>query len=226
MTDLTATQLAERLGVTRRRALDLLRTDAIAGRQLVNGTWLADSDSVVRYEVSARHGSGRTLDAATAWGLLWELSGLEADWLSASTLARVRRRIRDADASAIVSAVSKRAKEHRFTAANAGRASIGLIRTGRAAVSVLDTELIEDNRRVSGYVRDGAVADYARRHFMVPQLNGRDVLYENSLPIKYDSEAMPAAVVAADLAVSTDTRERSAGLQSLEGMKRRWLAAR
>lgn len=226
MTDLTATQLAERLGVTTRRARELLRSEEIAGRQLVNGTWLADGDAVARYEISANRGSGRTLDAATAWGLLWELSGLDADWLSASTRARVRRRIRDSDASAIASAVSKRARSQRFTAANADRASADIMRTGRAAVGVLDTDLIEDTRQVSGYVRAGAVADYAKSHFMVPQSNGRDVLYENSLPIDYEAETMPAAVVAADLAVSTDTRERSAGLQALEKMRRKWLAAR
>lgn len=226
MADLTATQLAGRLGITRRRALELLRTDTVAGRQLVNGTWLADSDAVARYEVSAIRGSGRTLDTATAWGLLWELSGLDADWLGASTRARVRRRIRDTDASAMLSAVSKRAKAHRFTAANTERASTGLIRTGRAAVSVLDIDLIEDTRQVSGYVRAGTVADYARGHFMVSQPNGRDVLYENSLPIAYEAETMPAAVVAADLAINTDTRERSAGLRALEEMRRRWLAAR
>lgn len=226
VTELTTTQLAERLGVTRRRALDLLRADEIAGRQLVNGMWLADSDAVARYEVSANRGSGRTLDTATAWGLLWELSGLEADWLSASTRARMRRRIRDSDASAMVSAVSKRTKAHRFTAANVDRASVGLIRTGRAAVRVLDTDLIEDTRYVCGYVRAGAVAGYARSHFMVAQSNGRDVLYENSLPIAYGGETMPAAVVAADLAVSMDTRERSAGLQALEEMRQRWLAGR
>ena len=79
MVDLTATQLAERLGVTTRRARDLLRTGEITGHQLANGTWLADSDAVARYEVSASRGSGRTLDAATAWGLLWELSGLDAE---------------------------------------------------------------------------------------------------------------------------------------------------
>lgn len=225
MTDLTATQLAERLGVTKRRALDLLRTEVILGRQLVNGTWLADSDAVARYEVSATRGSGRTLDAATAWGLLWELSGLEAEWLSASTCARVRRRIRESDASAIVSAVSKRSKAHHFTAANAERASTGLIRTGRAAASTLDTNLIEDARQVAGYVRSGTVEDYAKRHFMLPTTAGLDMLYENSLPINYDAETMPAAVIAADLAVSTDTRERSAGLQMLEEMRQQWLAA-
>lgn len=225
MTDLTATQLAERLGVTKRRALDLLRTEEIAGRQLVNGTWLADSDAVVRYEVSASRGSGRRLDTATAWGLLWELSGLEVDWLSASTRVRVRRRIRDSDASAITSAVSKRTRAYRFTAANAERASAGLIRTGRSAVNVINTDLIEDTRQVSGYVRAGTVSDYAKSHFMVPHVNGRDVLYENSLPVDYEADMMPAAVVAADLATSTDTRERSVGLQALEEMRQRWLAA-
>lgn len=225
MTDLTATQLAERLGLTKRRALDLLRTEEIAGRQLVNGTWLADSDAVVRYEVSASRGSGRTLDTATAWGLLWELSGLEADWLSASTRTRVRRRIRGSDASAIASAVSKRTRAHRFTAANAKRASADLIRTGRSAVRVLDTDLIEDTRQVSGYVRSGTVSDYAKSHFMVTEVNGRDVLYEHSVPIDYEAETMPAAVVAADLATGTDTRDRSAALRALEEMRQRWLAA-
>lgn len=226
MPDLTATQLAERLGITTRRARELLRSEEISGRQLVNGTWLADSDAVARYEISGSRGSGRILDAATAWGLLWELSGLDAGWLSTSTHARVRRRIRDSDASAIAAAVSKRTSSQRFTAANAARASVDIIRTGRAAVGVLGTDLIEDTRHVSGYVRAGAVADYARDHFMIPQSNGRDVLYENSLPIEYEAGTMPAAVVAADLAISTDTRERSTGLQALEKMRRQWLAAR
>lgn len=226
MVDLTATQLAERLGVTTRRARDLLRSEEIAGRQLANGTWLADSDAVARYEVSASRGSGRTLDAATAWGLLWELSGLDADWLSASTRARVRRRISESDADALAAAVSKRTRAHRFTAANAERASAGLIRTGRAAVSVLDTDLIEDARQVAGYVRSGTIDDYARSHFMIPAAAGHDVIFENTLPIDYAGETMPTAVVAVDLAVSTDTRERSAGLRRLEEMRQRWLAAR
>ncbi|UOR02412.1 phage antirepressor KilAC domain-containing protein [Leucobacter allii] len=226
MVDLTVTQLAERLGVTTRRARDLLRSEEITGRQLANGTWLADSDAIARYEISASRGSGRTLDAATAWGLLWELSGLDADWLSASTRARVRRRIRDSVAEALAAAVSKRTRAHRFTAANAERASAGLIRTGRAAASVLDTDLIEETRKLTGYVRSGTVEDYARSHFMIPTAAGHDVIFENTLPIDYAAETMPAAVVAADLAVSTDTRERSAGLRALEEMRQRWLAAR
>ena len=109
MVDLTASQLAERLGVTTRRARDLLRSEVIAGRRLANGIRLADSDAVARCELSANRSSGRTLDASTTRRLLWELSGLDADWLSASTRARLRRRIRDSDAAAIAVAVSKHA---------------------------------------------------------------------------------------------------------------------
>jgi len=36
---------------------------------------------------------------------------------------------------------------------------------------------------------------------------------------------MPAAVVMADLPVSTDTREHSAGLSALEELRQTWLAA-
>ena len=172
--------------------------------------WLADPEAVARYEISARRGSGRTLDASTAWGLLWELSGLDADWLSDSTRARVRRRIRNSDATSIAAAVASRTRAHRYTSANTERAAAGLIRTGRSAASLLGTDLIEDTRNVAGYVRSGSVDDYASAHFLVEHVNGKDVLYENTLPISYGADAMPPAVIAADLSASTDTRERSA----------------
>lgn len=225
MTDMTATELAERLGVTRRRATDLLASGAIGGRRLANGTWLVDADSVIRYESAARRRRGRTLDAATAWGLLWELSGLDADWLTPSTRSRVRRRIRQTGAEDLSRAVAGRTTARRYRAANAVRAAEGLIATGRAAAGRLGTELIDDRRWVSGYVRAGTADEYAEGRFMVGDIAGRDVLYENTLPIRYDEDAMPAAVIAADLAMSTDTRERSVGLSALEELRRAWLDA-
>lgn len=225
MTELTVTQLAERLGVTTRRARDLLDSGRVAGRQLANRTWLADSDSVLRYEATTRRGKGRGLDPASAWGLLWELSGLKADWLTPSTHARVRRRIRELSPDQVVKAVSTRTTAHRYTAANTKLASTGLIATGRAAAGSLGSDLIDDHRRVCGYVREGSADDYAQQHFMVTQTNGQDVIYENTLPARFDGDLMPAAVVAADLAASTDTRERSTGLKVIEELRQTWLAA-
>lgn len=48
---------------------------------------------------------------------------------------------------------------------------------------------------------------------MVAKTNGQDVLFENTLPVQYDSKVMPEAVIAADLGLSMDTRERSAALR-------------
>ncbi len=226
MADMTATELAVRLGVTRRRATDLLVTCSIDGRQLANGHWLADVDSVTRYESGARRGKGRILDSSTAWGLLWVLSGLRADWLGASTRSRVGRRIRESGAEELARAVSARTSVRRYRAANAQRAAGGLIATGRAVAGRLGTDLMDDTSWVAGYVRTGTADEYAAEHFMVADSSGQDLIYENTVPTAFDGDAMPVAVVAADLAVSTDTRERSAGLRALDELRQAWLAAR
>lgn len=225
MADLTATELASRLGVSRRHAVDLLANGAIDGRKLSSGAWLADADSVHRYEISAHRGGGRKLDTDTAWGILWELSGLQAAWLTPSTLSRVRGRLRTWDTEELARAVSGRTRAHRYRAANAAKAGEDLIATGRSAAGQLRVGLMNDTRQVSGYVRQGEVGEYARTHFMVASTSGQDVLYDNTLPVTYDGDTMPAAVIAADLAVSTDTRERSGGLRALVELRNAWLAS-
>ncbi|MFF0911512.1 hypothetical protein ACFWZW_12540 [Microbacterium enclense] len=224
MVELTATELATRLGVSRRHAIDLLASGAIAGRKLSSGAWLAHSDSVLQYETAAQRGSGGRMSAATAWGLLWELSDMDATWLSPSTLRRVRGRLRAQSAEDIARAVSGRTRLHRYRAANAAKANLDLIATGRAAASVLKVGLMDDARQVSGYLPQGVdAATYASTHFMVADPAGRDVLYMNTVPIPTDGGVMPVAVIAADLAVSSNARERSGGLRALDQLRRQWL---
>ncbi len=160
---------------------------------------------------------------SSAWGLLWELPGRYADRFPQSTRVRVRRRIRESSAEQTVGAVAKRTITRRYIAANVERARAGLITTG-AAAGMLGTELIDDRRRVAGYVREGSADDYATRQFMLADRAGQDVLYENTLPIECHGDVMPKAVVAADLATSIDTRERSAGLAMIERLRQAWLA--
>mgnify|MGYP003397866564 FL=1 len=226
MVELTASELAARLGVSRRHASGLLGAGAIDGRQLSSGAWLADSDSVARYEVAARLGKGRKLDVDTAWGLLWELSGLDAHWLAPRTRSRIRARLRTASAEEISRAVADRTRAHRYQSASTARAAKGLITTGRAAAGALDVGLMNDSRTAVGYARSGSAAEHARGRFMVASLTGHDIIYDNTLPINYEGERMPLAVIAADLAASTDTRERSGGLRALEELRDVWLTAR
>ncbi|MBP3976248.1 hypothetical protein [Microbacterium sp. BLY] len=222
MVELTAPELAERLGITRRYAIDLLACGAITGRQLPSGAWLADSDSVARYEAASRRGSGRRLEPGNAWALLWILSGLTPTWIPSSTLSRLRGRIRRATPEEIARAVSSRTTTHRYQAANAAKAAEGLIATGRAAAGQLGVGLMDDRRAAVGYATRTA-AEYAKSRFMVESATGQHVVYDNTLPVPYSGDTMPLAVIAADLSVSTDTRERSAGLRALEELRARWL---
>lgn len=162
MVDLTATELASRLGVSRRHAIDLLADGTIAGRKLSSGAWLANSDSVLYYETSAQRGSGGRTSSATAWGLLWDVSDLHATWLSPSTLWRVRKRLREWSAEEIARAVSGRPRVHRYRAANVGRASEDLISTGRVAARLMKVDLMDDTRHVCGYRFDVERPGYRR----------------------------------------------------------------
>lgn len=222
--EITTADIAHRLGVTDRRARMLLADGAISGRQLPSRDWLADNDDVVRYLQRRRQTAGRGLNRATAWAILYELSGVEAaGLLPRATYARARTRIRTSSAEDLATAVAGRTATRRYRSANVVKAQADLIRTARAASDLIGSDLLPDTRRVAGYVPAGtAVADYARTHFMVEDPTGQDVLYENTAPLRTYTEPL-AAVVASDLAISTDTRERSAGLHALDEMKRSWL---
>lgn len=223
MVDLTATELSQRLQLSRRQVTELLSSGVIDGRQLSSGAWLADSDSVARYEAGHRRGSGRTLDASTAWAMLWMLSGLDADWVTPSTRSRVRARLRHSSAERLARDVAARTRAHRFEAANSARAREGLIATGRAVAGLLGVGLMDDRRFATGYARATAV-EHAATRFMVESPTGPHVIYDNTLPIEYDGDVMPLAVVAADLAVSTDVREHAGGLRALENLMTAWRA--
>lgn len=222
MVELTAVELAKRLDVTRRHAIDLLSSHDIAGRQLPSGAWLADSDSVARYEASARgRGSGRKFAPDNAWALLWILSGLEPSWASPVVRSRIRVRLRTDSPDALARAVASRTTAHRYQAANPAKAAEGLIATGRAAAGQLGIGLMDDRRAAVGYA-PAMAAEYAKKRFMVESPTGQHIVYDNTLPMPYAGDTMPLAVIAADLAVSTDTRERSGGLQALEALRTKW----
>lgn len=212
----TVAEVSERLGLTMRRVRQLIGTGEVSGEQH-GKLWLIDADSVTRYEVRSVS-RGRRLNVESAWAMLYALSGRDADFLAASTRTRLRRRLQEIDASTFADLVATRTRAHRFRAANAAKAQADLVGTGRAAAGLIVSDLLPDDRRVAGYVPAGiGIADYAKSHFMTPDVTGHDVLYENTAPGGGYTKPLPA-VVAADLALSTDTRQCSAGLRALEGL--------
>lgn len=51
--------------------------------------------------------------------------------------------------------------------------------------------------------------NHASAHSMVADLASPDILFDNTLPIPFAEDVMPVAAIAADLAVSSTTHERS-----------------
>lgn len=211
------------LGVSQRQVTDLLRAGKLAGEQLSDGTWLVTPRSISERRLLST-GAGRTWSAASSWALLGELSGQSSTGLSQSTLARVRRRIRTSTAEEIARKVASRTITHRYTADSLTKTGGELVLTGRSAAEAIDTELTGQTHFVEGYLRGEALESFARRHLLSPDDNGDVAIYERHDALNFDGRYAPGAVIAADLARSKSTRERSAGLVALEEMRQQWLA--
>ena len=223
MDDLMTKDAAVALGVSQRQVTDLLRAGKLAGEQLSDGTWLVTLRSISERR-SLNAGAGRTWSVASSWALLSELSGQSSTGLSQSTLARIRRRIRSSTADEIARKVASRTVAHRYTADSMAKTASELVLTGRSAADVIDTELTSQTQVVEGYLRDETLDSFARRHLLSADNNGDVTIYERPESLNFDGRYAPDAVIAADLARSTSTRERSAGLAALEEMRQRWLA--
>ncbi|WP_294180094.1 hypothetical protein [uncultured Schumannella sp.] len=224
MHEMSVATLARQLGVTQRRANQLVAGGQISARRTDSGAWLVDAASADAYTRRRRTTRGLTADAA--WALLFMLSNERAEWTSESTRARLRRRIRAHSAELIAQEVAGRTRVYRYRASNLALAEDGLLLTGRSAIEALNTDLLPDRGRLSGYVPAGtSVDEWATTRFMVADPAGAVFLFANTIPADGSDARLPGAVVAADLAISADAREREAGLEAIEEMRSRWLSS-
>lgn len=220
--ELSASQVASRIGVSHGRATELMRSGVLPGRQLPSGEWLTSAPAIEAFQLNARRGKGRALSSSSAWGVLWELSGIRPEWLERSTLSRLRAQLEGWEAVDILRAVSGRTRETRFFLARKGTQA-DVIATGIAAAAPLRLKLRIDKDVVAGYVDPGAAEHFARVHEMVPDYEGKHVLYENTLPIPWRKGRMPNAVVACDLARSRKIYEREQAILALTDLKEKWI---
>jgi len=224
---MSAPEVAETLQISRRQAGVLMRSGAIAARRLPSGAWITTAEAVERYRAHYRHGSGRQLNPATAWGVLWELSGRAASWLPRSTRSRVHRLIATASAEEIVRAVATRTQTHRFSSDRiASQVREGLTRTGVSAVHRLTPARSSILNVVMGYIAEDKIENHARRVEWTPDPAGKHVLFVQNLPVAYDGLWMPKAVIAADLIHSTDAGDRELAISAVDRLRTDYLRRR
>lgn len=222
MAEMSVAVLARQLEVTQRRANQIVASGDIIARRTDSGEWLVDADSADAYK--RRRRSTRGLSTNSAWALLFMLAGHRTAWTTESTRARLRRRIRTLNGEEIAREVAARTQIHRYRAANWEVFEHELLLTGRSAVEALATQLLPDRGRLYGYVpADANVQEWAKAHFMVADSDGNVFLFANTIPAAAATESIPPSVIAADLAISADARERAAGIEALEDLREQWL---
>lgn len=213
--EIALSDAADRLGISRRHANELVTSGVLAARQL-SGVWLVSSASVHEYE-RRRMPAGRPLSAPVAWAALYELSGVSPTWLTSRVRSRLHARLLDVSADVLYRAVASRSRTWRFHADGAPIQE-ELVPSGRQAASLIGSDLIDDFRRVDGYLRPGVTFDELAGRFLLVEdpEEGPDIIRESTCPVEYSSPIR--GVVAADLALSADPREADAGLQALDGL--------
>jgi hypothetical protein len=222
--ELSSSEVAERLRISHGHAAQLMRSGVIGARQLPSGDWLTNAGAIETYEMTVKRGRGRALSSASAWGVLWELSGLRPSWLTSSTRSRLRGQLAQWSSEDIIRAVAGRTRATRYSSTEA-IPSVGLISTGRSVAGHLRVGLKSNPKLASGYPRTGTVAEYVTLARMKPDYEGKHALFENTLPVAFREDRMPVAVIAADLARDPSPDNRAKGLQALEQIWDDWAAS-
>lgn len=210
---------ASELGVSARRVRQMLSDGVLAG-QRVGGVWVVD-EHAVRVAAGARRPAHRPWSAASAWAVLGLACGTEPD---GSATARRRARERYARGlSELLDQLRERAEFHRYYAHPAAVPRIadrpGVVRTGASAAPEHRVGLAGAGP-LDAYVRASELEPLLEE---VPMEEGGETfnvrlraVQDACWPFLPGAAAAPLAVVAVDLAESSNARERRLGVELLE----------
>ena len=222
LAEMSTAEAARELGVTRQHVDALLTSGALTGRTIDGRRWLVDASSVRAYD-AIRTTPGARWSPTAAWAVLDTLDGaaLPAD---PKLRHRTATRIRTLDARTLGRKVATRVTTHRFVAEDRDAVAADLALTGGSAHAEHITGLTGARTITEGYLRGQDLEAFIVRHLLIPDANGNVIVY-NGAGDRYATTEPGPAVIAADLIRSTNTRERSAGLTLLEGLRTAWLAS-
>ena len=220
---MTTADAAERLGVSQRQVQRLIGAGELAGSRTAGDAWVVDA-LTVNAMARARPDRGRPWMPETAWAALWQLSGLDVEWLAPRAASRLAQRLKEMSPEALVHACRRRATTHRYRVSESFLIEFrtAVVLSGTSAMTAATFGMGADLTSPDGYCATEALTRMVHDFHLVEDARGNATIRAaalRSLPID-GRKAMPVAVVAADLAESLEARERSAGLRVLEGLLR------
>lgn len=215
----STSQAAKLLDVSQHEVARLVRAGALNACKIDAGPYVIDAESVQR-RMSSTVSKGRPWDAETAWAALLMLDGIDIPNIGYHKRRRLRLKLADISAEELIALSRKRMRasayrcspsftdEVRREISLSGGASPWVNAMG-LATPVADT--------IDGYALRPE-AEIARDFFLLADTTGTCILrtaYDLPEPLR-TLRVMPPIIVAADLALSTDARERRCGLDFLE----------
>jgi len=216
---MTTATAAERLGVSQRQVQRLIASGGLPAARTAGDAWVVDA-VVLNALTRTRPARGRPWSPAVAWAALWQLSGLQHDWLDRRSASRLSQRLVELRVDGLLHACRRRAIVHRYRVSESflPMRADSLIRTGASAMRADSFGMSPDRSRFDGYCADDALDDLVRRFHLLENPSGNATIrvaarLEGELAGRHE---MPLAVVAADLAGSIEARERTAGRRLLE----------
>ena len=214
---MTTAEAAGRLRVSQRQIQRLIRSGEVPARRTAGDAWVLDA-LAVNSLARSRPSRGRPWSTEVAWGALWMLSGLEAEWVDDRTRSRLSSRLDGMDSADVVHACRRRADVVRC------RVSESFLDDLRSAVVLSGTGAAEqfglagDSTRVEGYCRADVWPGIRSAYHLAEDARGNATIRVTTFAevLAGGGVTMPKAVVAADLAESYEASERNAGLRALE----------
>ena len=228
--EIAVKEAAHRLGVNESRVRQLLVSGDLVGRR-VGREWLVDADDVARLQGQERR-SGRPLGPKRAWGLLDLLVGGNAAWLSYAERSQVRSylsHLGEPDAAQWRAILRGRSDLIR---AEAHPAALSRLLEVPAVLPAGPSEAA--NRGLDLVAIDGRVAEVYIEPAQWPAIAQELAIRESEraanllvrLPQRIwpfgGSDAVPDAVLAADLLESPEPRSARAGELRLAELLERW----
>ena len=212
---LTSQEVAAEIGTSRQRVAALAEAGVFEVVSNGNGKLFTKS-SVRRYQRTARK-PGRPFSERMAFAVLYIISDEPVQWLSPSERCRMRTRMRELDAPALLDLCRNRSGIRRFWCRDnrlGGVADHIRLSAGTGDLSG-DFDLTSSDT-VEGYVPASAVESVVRSNRLREDFEPHNVILHVPSFLPGGQGSMPVGVCAADLAESSDDRERSAGLRKLE----------
>lgn len=213
---MTLADAAERLGVSPRQAQRLAATGVLTRAA---GTTVTSQSVVTVMALRPRRSRiTRAWSEQTAWAALALLPGRDdlARGIGQAQVSRLRARLRDATPESLAASLRNRASVHRYEAHPSALARLAAKVTAPSTGDDAGALTRSSTTRVDGYVTTADLGPLTMDFALAPAFGSPNVVLRASDHPHLNVIAQAsAALLGADLAESTDPRERSEGLRLL-----------